>query len=192
MRIQQDLIATQSRFISCSSSLDEQIKEVSALNLANQALQNEVNSLQTRIAIPNDTEAKLAVALDENTQLKRLLDELEKTQEELLAALEPQGPLMIDSFEARPDFCNRSFSGEWVCMTSITLVTSLNYNPDAQMRVTLIDPDGTRIGQKEVTGKKVNRFQLLTDERFLIGEYQVQFEIDGVLDENKTFMVRRP
>jgi hypothetical protein len=192
LQTQKELISSQSKFIACSAAEEESAEQIAELQLAITNLESNLAIFENEDASAQELQTQLVSANEENQRLSLLLSDLEKKQEEIIAAMAPTGPLALENFVATPNYCDQRFVGEWVCMDSISLVAEFNYKPDASIFISLVDPTGETIGEKEITSRKLNRIELMTQERFLSGDYIVTFETPDEPLQQANFTVLKP
>nr|WP_136252289.1 hypothetical protein [Ningiella ruwaisensis] len=157
----------------------------------------DTTSTDTNQPLLADLQAQLLASEAENERLNNLLSELQVKQEELLDELEPTGPLSFEQFEVQPNYCDRRFDRNWVCVEGIDIRAVFNFNPRERMLVSLIDPQGDTIARKRVSGRTINRitFETPGNEPFLEGDYKVNIVIDSLFakfDQTETFTLEKP
>ncbi|MFC4699697.1 hypothetical protein ACFO4O_05940 [Glaciecola siphonariae] len=192
LKVQQNLIETQTQYIACNANLAKLELESEELKLANETMEASVFALQGFESESLQLQSELNAANEEKAKLEVLLAELQAMQEEFLAVLEPQGPLELASFTMTPDYCTTRYTNEFACVESLNIVATFSFNPNQEMRVSLIDPNNDVVARKQIQARRINRLEFVTEEGLLVGNYQIRFEIDDVINTRERFNITLP
>lgn len=175
VQVQNQLIEQQSKYITCSSNneyLNDELRRLTALKAS---LEKDNSKSKTEI-----------------TRINTALDEIEDFYLSLLTEFERTAPIRFTEFGVKPNFCDTDFGDDKIiCVTSVEVDTLFNRPPKEQMTVVLTAPNGLEIGRKTFTSRLKNHivFDILDDDSFLLGEYDVSFKINGLFSKNEQFEV---
>jgi methionine-rich copper-binding protein CopC len=146
----------------------------------------------------NLLQLQLTSAEDENTRLLSQLNELQAQsvqQSETEQTPSDEGDDSVISFnelahtkfEASPSLCATEFADGRICVESVEVELSFNFNPNGFVRFRLVGPDGDTIDRQSVAGRTINTvsFDLDPEDGALPGEYTVEFNIDDVFNNYK-------
>lgn len=170
---------------------NERLLQVNRLNSNNE----DATGLKTETV--QQLEAQLIQGNQEITRLQAQLLKLQAENEGLVAASLSTGELEMIGFQATPQFCNKEFSANRICLLSIDISAKFNFSPNGFVTMLLVAPNGETIGKELVAGRTVNRvtFKLNEKQPAEVGEYYIEFKINDVFNRfsnTQHFMVTAP
>lgn len=146
----------------------------------------------------NLLQLQLASAEDENTRLLSRLNELQAQSAQQIETTQTQNEegdesvisfneLAHTKFEANPSLCATEFADGRICVESVEVELSFNFNPNGFVRFRLVGPDGDTVDRQSVAGRTINTvsFDFDPEDGAQPGQYTVEFNIDDVFNNYK-------